>query len=58
MHSSAVRNQWLSTVPRKRYGLPREIATMAAFLLDDSQPSYVTGQTINVDGGFTAAGLM
>ena len=41
-----------------RYGTPDEIAGVAAFLLDPDFSSYVTGQTIAVDGGFMAAGII
>ena len=34
----------------RRLGKPEDVANMAAFLLSDAA-SYVTGQTIRVDGG-------
>lgn len=37
--------------PLRRMATPAEIARVIVFLLDDAA-SYVTGQTINVDGGF------
>lgn len=58
MHSDQSRSDWIATVPQHRYGTPAEIAGAAIFLLDDTRSSFVTGQTICVDGGFTAAGLM
>jgi NAD(P)-dependent dehydrogenase (short-subunit alcohol dehydrogenase family) len=57
MHTEQSRAGWLRAVPQNRYGAPEEIAGTALFLLDDSQSSFVTGQTICVDGGFTATGL-
>lgn len=57
-HTAATREEWSRTVPMRRYGRPEEIATAIAFLVDERQSSYVTGQIIAVDGGFTAAGLM
>jgi len=40
----------MSRTPLKRIGLPREIADTVAFLAS-SKASYITGETINVDGG-------
>jgi NAD(P)-dependent dehydrogenase (short-subunit alcohol dehydrogenase family) len=58
VHTPEVRAAWMTTVPQRRYGSPDEIAGAALFLLDDRKSSYVTGQTICVDGGFTAAGII
>jgi len=38
-------------IPMKRAGLPEEIANVAVFLASEKS-SYITGQTINVNGGF------
>ena len=57
MHTEQVRASWLKAVPQHRYGTPDEIAGAAIFLLDDSQSSFMTGQTLCIDGGFTAAGM-
>jgi len=43
-----------TTTPQWRYGKPREVAQLAAFLLLDC-PMYMTGQAIGLDGGLTAA---
>ncbi len=43
-------------LPMGRMGTPEEIADMAAYLVSD-EASYVTGQTISVDGGLTSAYL-
>lgn len=58
MHDAAGRQRWLSRVPLARYGEPDEIAGAVLFLIDPTASSYVTGQILAVDGGFTTAGLM
>jgi NAD(P)-dependent dehydrogenase (short-subunit alcohol dehydrogenase family) len=57
MHTSAARTAWMDAVPQRRYGTPAEIAGAAVFLLDPRKSGFVTGQTLCVDGGFTAAGI-
>ena len=44
---------FLDRIAMQRLGTPREIANVAAFLAGD-ESSYVTGQTLTVDGGLTA----
>jgi len=55
-HSEERREAWHRAIPLGRYGDPDEVAAVAVFLASDDA-SYVSGQTISVDGGFTAAGL-
>ena len=45
-----------SSIPLARYGDPLEFARVAAFLLSDAA-SYITGATLQVDGGMTRSVL-
>lgn len=44
--------QFLANIPLGRYGAPEEAASVALFLASDDA-SYVTGETLVEDGGFT-----
>ena len=44
------KEQLLNLIPLNRLGRPDDIASIVCFLLSD-QADYITGQTINVDGG-------
>lgn len=57
MQDIAARHEWLERIPQRRYGEPDDIAGVIAFLLSP-EARYITGQTIAVDGGFMAAGLV
>ena len=46
-----VRTEMLKNVPLGRLGLPQEIASVAVFLCSPLA-SYITGQTIEVNGGW------
>ena len=48
------RQRLISRTPLKRLASPGEIAKTICFLLDAEQSSFLTGQTIVVDGGATA----
>jgi NAD(P)-dependent dehydrogenase (short-subunit alcohol dehydrogenase family) len=58
VHTEQARADWHAAVPQRRYGTPDELTGAAIFLLDSRRSSFVTGQTLCVDGGFTAAGIM
>jgi len=42
--------EWVAGIPMKRAGKGSDVAALVAFLASDDA-SYITGQTINVDGG-------
>jgi NAD(P)-dependent dehydrogenase (short-subunit alcohol dehydrogenase family) len=50
MVDDAARKKLLSRTPLGRLGEPSEIASVAVFLASD-ESSYITGETIYVDGG-------
>lgn len=49
-------NSVIDRTPMKRIGKPEEVASLAAYLCMD-KASYITGQTIAVDGGFIVNGF-
>jgi 3-oxoacyl-[acyl-carrier protein] reductase len=49
-------DQWEQSVPLKRIGKPEELAALVAFLASENS-SYMTGTTIQVDGGRYAGTL-
>ena len=46
----------LMRTPMGRFGLPEELVGAAVFLASDAA-SFITGQTLTVDGGFLASGV-
>ncbi|MXU66042.1 SDR family NAD(P)-dependent oxidoreductase [Oceanomicrobium pacificus] len=55
-HSDARRTGWAERLPVGRYAAPEEITAAVRFLASP-EASYITGQVLPVDGGFTSAGL-
>lgn len=49
-----VRNRFIASIPIGRYGNPEELAKVAALMLSFAN-TYVTGQTIVIDGGKTGS---
>jgi NAD(P)-dependent dehydrogenase (short-subunit alcohol dehydrogenase family) len=52
MFDEATAERYLATVPLGRFGTPGDVGALVRFLASD-QASYLTGQTIFVDGGLT-----
>ena len=45
-----IKNNFLNQIPIKRMGTPEDIANAVIFLASD-EASYITGQTLTIDGG-------
>ena len=56
VHTPAIRADYHDAIPLARYGSEAEIAEAVFFLCSD-RASYITGQTLAVDGGFDATGI-
>jgi len=52
--SDEVKNNFTSKIPMNRFGYPKEVAEAVAFLLSD-HASYITGETLKVNGGMNMA---
>ena len=48
-----MRDEWERLTPMSRMGMPPELRGTVVYLASDAS-SYVTGSTVNVDGGYTA----
>lgn len=56
VHTQDIIDAYHDAIPLNRYGNEEEISNAIYFLCSD-QASYITGQTLAVDGGFEAAGV-
>jgi NAD(P)-dependent dehydrogenase (short-subunit alcohol dehydrogenase family) len=56
VHTPEIRAAYHHAIPLNRYGLEQELAEAIFFLCSD-RASYITGQTLAVDGGFEATGI-
>jgi 3-oxoacyl-[acyl-carrier protein] reductase len=45
-----IKKSFLDSIPMKKFGLPKDVASAVKFLLSDDA-SYITGQVISVNGG-------
>ena len=52
--SDEIKAAFTAKVPMGRFGYPKEVAEAVAFLLSDSA-SYITGETLKVNGGMNMA---
>lgn len=56
-HSEGTVKSYMDRIPMGRYGSKESVAKAALYLSCDDSP-YTTGITLNVDGGFDAAGII
>lgn len=56
VHDDTIRRDYRNAIPLGRYGGEDELANAIVWLCG-SEASYVTGQTLAVDGGFDATGI-
>ncbi|BAU02303.1 hypothetical protein VIGAN_11180200 [Vigna angularis var. angularis] len=57
MGAGNIVNAYIPRTPLGRFGEGEEVSSLVAFLCLPAASSYITGQTISVDTGFTVNGL-
>ncbi len=48
--SDSIKENYLNSIPLKRFGTPEDVANVVGFLVSD-EANYITGQVIHIDGG-------
>jgi NAD(P)-dependent dehydrogenase (short-subunit alcohol dehydrogenase family) len=48
---SEVQEKYLARIPLNHFGFPQDVANCVAFLASDDA-NYITGEVLNVSGGF------
>lgn len=56
LHGSSKANTYLDVCPMHRFCSPQEVSAAVVFFCS-GQASFITGQTLGVDGGYLASGL-
>ncbi len=56
-HGPRQRDAFLGRMAVKRYGTPEDVGAAVAFLCSTDN-AFITGQIVNVDGGFASSGVM
>ena len=46
----SVKENYLNSIPQKRYGTPEDVANVVGFLASE-EANYITGQVMHIDGG-------
>jgi NAD(P)-dependent dehydrogenase (short-subunit alcohol dehydrogenase family) len=49
----SLRDEWIARIPQGRIATPADLSGLVSFLASDVS-SYLTAQTIVIDGGYTA----
>lgn len=48
--SEEVKTTYMNSIPARKFGAPKDVADVVSFLVSD-EASYITGETIRLDGG-------